>query len=109
MILIKNRRERYAVRDDVAERVGFEPTVAFEAITGFQGQLLKPLGHLSILFNLVFLAGKRRELWERTLQNSLSDTPLKPLETQENWLFLFQMERSFSRPPRCDHFGNSPY
>ena len=31
----------------VAERVGFEPTVPF-SITGFQDQLLKPLGHLSV-------------------------------------------------------------
>ena len=31
----------------MAERVGFEPTVPF-GITGFQDQLLKPLGHLSI-------------------------------------------------------------
>ena len=31
----------------VAERVGFEPTAPFE-VTGFQDQLLKPLGHLSI-------------------------------------------------------------
>ena len=31
----------------VAERVGFEPTVPC-GITGFQDQLLKPLGHLSI-------------------------------------------------------------
>ena len=31
----------------VTERVGFEPTVPF-GITGFQDQLLKPLGHLSI-------------------------------------------------------------
>ena len=30
----------------VAERVGFEPTVPHD-ITGFQDQLLKPLGHLS--------------------------------------------------------------
>ena len=29
------------------EKVGFEPTVPF-SITGFQDQLLKPLGHLSI-------------------------------------------------------------
>ena len=38
----------------MAERVGFEPTVPF-GITGFQDQLLKPLGHLSIwiLKNLV--------------------------------------------------------
>ena len=31
----------------MAERVGFEPTVPF-GITGFQDQLLKPLGHLSM-------------------------------------------------------------
>ena len=31
----------------LAERVGFEPTVPL-SITGFQDQLLKPLGHLSI-------------------------------------------------------------
>lgn len=31
----------------MAERVGFEPTVPL-SITGFQDQLLKPLGHLSI-------------------------------------------------------------
>ena len=31
----------------MAERVGFEPTVRCR-ITGFQDQLLKPLGHLSI-------------------------------------------------------------
>ena len=30
----------------MAERVGFEPTVVLP-ITGFQDQLLKPLGHLS--------------------------------------------------------------
>ena len=33
----------------LAERVGFEPTVPFR-ITGFQDQLLKPLGHLSGCF-----------------------------------------------------------
>ena len=33
--------------DNMAERVGFEPTVPF-GITGFQDQLLKPLGRLSI-------------------------------------------------------------
>ena len=32
----------------LAERVGFEPTVPL-SITGFQDQLLKPLGHLSKL------------------------------------------------------------
>ena len=31
---------------DKTEKVGFEPTVPF-GITGFQDQLLKPLGHLS--------------------------------------------------------------
>ena len=30
----------------MAERVGFEPTAPF-GVTGFQDQLLKPLGHLS--------------------------------------------------------------
>ena len=33
----------------MAERVGFEPTVPF-GITGFQDRLLKPLGHLSIVW-----------------------------------------------------------
>lgn len=32
----------------MAERVGFEPTAPC-GVTGFQDQLLKPLGHLSIL------------------------------------------------------------
>ena len=32
----------------MAERVGFEPTAPF-GVTGFQDQLLKPLGHLSVL------------------------------------------------------------
>ena len=32
----------------LAERVGFEPTAPF-GVTGFQDQLLKPLGHLSII------------------------------------------------------------
>ena len=31
----------------MAERVGFEPTARCR-VTGFQGQLLKPLGHLSV-------------------------------------------------------------
>ena len=35
----------------LAERVGFEPTVPC-GITGFQDQLLKPLGHLSELYNI---------------------------------------------------------
>ena len=38
----------------LAERVGFEPTVPF-GITGFQDQLLKPLGHLSIMSSTSFL------------------------------------------------------
>ena len=32
--------------EGLAERVGFEPTAPF-GVTGFQDQLLKPLGHLS--------------------------------------------------------------
>ena len=32
----------------MAERVGFEPTAPC-GVTGFQDQLLKPLGHLSIM------------------------------------------------------------
>ena len=38
---------RYTPIVFMAERVGFEPTVPF-GITGFQDQLLKPLGHLSM-------------------------------------------------------------
>ena len=34
------------MRERMAERVGFEPT-AHRCVTGFQDQLLKPLGHLS--------------------------------------------------------------
>ena len=34
------------MRESVAERVGFEPTARCR-VTGFQDQLLKPLGHLS--------------------------------------------------------------
>lgn len=37
------------LKSDNTEKVGFEPTVPF-SITGFQDQLLKPLGHLSICF-----------------------------------------------------------
>ena len=36
----------------MAERVGFEPTVRCR-ITGFQDQLLKPLGHLSVYTELI--------------------------------------------------------
>ena len=39
----------------LAERVGFEPTAPF-GVTGFQDQLLKPLGHLSILFSLLLFS-----------------------------------------------------
>ena len=35
------------IEPSMAERVGFEPTAPF-GVTGFQDQLLKPLGHLSI-------------------------------------------------------------
>ncbi len=35
------------------EKVGFEPTVPF-GITGFQDQLLKPLGHLSLVTTSVY-------------------------------------------------------
>ena len=38
----------------LAERVGFEPTVPL-SITGFQDQLLKPLGHLSIFIKVIHL------------------------------------------------------
>ena len=38
----------------MAERVGFEPTVPL-SITGFQDQLLKPLGHLSIFTKVIHL------------------------------------------------------
>ena len=37
---------RLSCLGNLAERVGFEPTVPL-SITGFQDQLLKPLGHLS--------------------------------------------------------------
>ena len=42
----------------MAERVGFEPTAPF-GVTGFQDQLLKPLGHLSIYIKptIVKMAG----------------------------------------------------
>ena len=50
----------------MAERVGFEPTAPC-GVTGFQDQLLKPLGHLSIMsstslleFLLVMLVIHRR-------------------------------------------------
>ena len=40
----------------MAERVGFEPTVLC-SITGFQDQLLKPLGHLSVTPICYHIAG----------------------------------------------------
>ena len=47
----------------MAERVGFEPTVPF-GITGFQDQLLKPLGHLSIyeFYYFIFQFGDPSEI-----------------------------------------------
>ena len=39
----------------MAERVGFEPTAPF-GVTGFQDQLLKPLGHLSMSDYLLIAA-----------------------------------------------------
>ncbi len=40
----------------MAERVGFEPTAPC-GVTGFQDQLLKPLGHLSITVLLLYQIG----------------------------------------------------
>ena len=40
--------EYFSRLNNMAERVGFEPTAPF-GVTGFQDQLLKPLGHLSIM------------------------------------------------------------
>ena len=54
--LIKSTHPRLGVRVFLAERVGFEPTVG-RPITGFQDQLLKPLGHLS-----VSLSSQRQEI-----------------------------------------------
>ena len=48
MTFEKSRRERYKVRDDVAERVGFEPTVRVTLHNGFRDRHHRPLGHLSI-------------------------------------------------------------
>ena len=45
----------------MAERVGFEPTVRCR-ITGFQDQLLKPLGHLS---KNVYNYSKKKALRQR--------------------------------------------
>ncbi len=45
----------------MAERVGFEPTAPF-GVTGFQDQLLKPLGHLSKDFLKQLVTHRRFEL-----------------------------------------------
>ena len=57
----------------MAERVGFEPTVR-RRITGFQDQLLKPLGHLSILnyeteslIQLLYYTTAKTESQEKTI------------------------------------------
>ena len=44
-VFLQAKQQSY--KKNKAERVGFEPTVPY-GITGFQDQLLKPLGHLSI-------------------------------------------------------------
>ena len=51
--LTVNCSTNWAIFPYMAERVGFEPTVRFR-ITGFQDQLLKPLGHLSVT-NIILL------------------------------------------------------
>ena len=45
---LTNKRYSISIPVDTAEKVGFEPTAPC-GVTGFQDQLLKPLGHLSIL------------------------------------------------------------
>ena len=50
---LENNKTTKLFRQFLTEKVGFEPTVPF-GITGFQDQLLKPLGHLSISCLLVF-------------------------------------------------------
>ena len=45
----------------MAERVGFEPTVP-RGITGFQDQLLKPLGHLSRLLSTTGIVNKNYDI-----------------------------------------------
>ena len=44
---LTNKRYSISIPVDTAEKVGFEPTAPC-GVTGFQDQLLKPLGHLSI-------------------------------------------------------------
>ena len=45
------KRYLISIQADTAEKVGFEPTAPC-GVTGFQDQLLKPLGHLSIALSL---------------------------------------------------------
>ena len=44
---LTNKRYSISIPVDTAEKVGFEPTAPC-GVTGFQDQLLKPLGHLSM-------------------------------------------------------------
>ena len=46
---LTNKRYSISIPVDTAEKVGFEPTAPC-GVTGFQDQLLKPLGHLSVYF-----------------------------------------------------------
>ena len=48
---LTNKRYLISIPVDTAEKVGFEPTAPC-GVTGFQDQLLKPLGHLSIASSL---------------------------------------------------------
>ncbi len=54
---------------DKTEKVGFEPTVPF-GITGFQDQLLKPLGHLSLAINFLYQASNRLSCPQQHVYNS---------------------------------------
>ena len=88
---------------ELAERVGFEPTVPF-GITGFQDQLHKPLGHLSITGTdyIIAIVGSvvnvtlrycryfpgNTTLRSFTLQNWYPDLPLQPRAKQLNQVLL---------------------
>ena len=54
---------RYAVRDELAEREGFEPPVSCD-ITGFQDQRHQPLGHLSGYNQLLYysMGARKRQV-----------------------------------------------
>ena len=55
----------------MAERVGFEPTAPC-GVTGFQDQLLKPLGHLSItvlLYQISPIISNNRNGTDKEYQN----------------------------------------